>query len=190
MAKSENVYILGGAQSDFARNWNKEGKHFSAVMRETVCAGMQQARIEPSEIQTAHVGNFAAELYGKQGQLNAAVSCYSTGIALRPTAGLSLQSTYIFAKTLGVVPGNWNNPLDRNADYAPLYQAVRHDLRTNGTFELPVGPGKMLFAKSSGWLGHLVEPLSRSRARIQGHKSVEAHRSRSTTSFRVRQNAD
>jgi hypothetical protein len=71
MAKSENVYILGGAQSDFARNWNKEGKHFSAVMRETVNAGMQQARIEPSEIQTAHVGNFAAELYGKQGQLNA-----------------------------------------------------------------------------------------------------------------------
>ncbi len=78
-------------------------------------------------------------------------------IALRPTAGLSLHSTYIFAKTLGVVPGGWNNPLDRNADYAPPYQAVRHDLRTNGTFELPVGPGKMLFAKSSGWLGRLVE---------------------------------
>ena len=71
MAKSESVYILGGAQSDFARNWNKEGRHFSEVMRETVNAAMQQARIEPREIQTAHVGNFAAELYGKQGQLNA-----------------------------------------------------------------------------------------------------------------------
>ncbi len=23
------VYILGGAQSDFARNWNREGKHFA-----------------------------------------------------------------------------------------------------------------------------------------------------------------
>ena len=40
-------------------------------MRETVNAAMEQARIEPREIQTAHVGNFAAELYGKQGQLNA-----------------------------------------------------------------------------------------------------------------------
>ena len=30
------VYILGGSQSDFARNWTKEGKHFVAVMREAV----------------------------------------------------------------------------------------------------------------------------------------------------------
>ena len=71
MANSQSVYILGGGQSDFARNWNKEGNHFSAVMRETVNGAMERARIEPREIQTAHVGNFAAELYGKQGQLNA-----------------------------------------------------------------------------------------------------------------------
>ncbi len=65
------VYILGGAQSDFARNWTKEGKHFVAVMREAAIAAMEQAKIEPREIETAHVGNFAAELYAKQGQLNA-----------------------------------------------------------------------------------------------------------------------
>src|SRR6185437_4370962 len=71
MARTDKVYILGGGQSDFARNWNKEGKHFSAVMRETVHAAMEQAQIEPREIQTAHVGNFAGELYCKQGQINA-----------------------------------------------------------------------------------------------------------------------
>jgi acetyl-CoA C-acetyltransferase len=71
MSKSDKVYILGGAQSDFARNWNKEGKHFSAVMSETVRAAMEQARVEPHEIQTAHLGNFAAELYLKQGQIAA-----------------------------------------------------------------------------------------------------------------------
>lgn len=71
MANPAPVYILGGAQSDFARNWMKEGKHFSVVLRETVCAAMEQARIEPREIETAHVGNFAGELYAKQGQLNA-----------------------------------------------------------------------------------------------------------------------
>ena len=71
MARAEAVYIIGGAQSDFARNWNKEGKHFSAVMREVVNSGLEQAQIEPHEIQTAHVGNFGAELYAKQGQLNA-----------------------------------------------------------------------------------------------------------------------
>ena len=32
------VYILGGYQTDFARNWAKEGKHISAMMREAVQA--------------------------------------------------------------------------------------------------------------------------------------------------------
>src|SRR5229473_470897 len=65
------VYILGGAQSDFARNWTKEGKHFVAVMREAVNDALAAAKLEPREIETAHVGNFAAELYAKQGQLGA-----------------------------------------------------------------------------------------------------------------------
>jgi acetyl-CoA C-acetyltransferase len=69
--KQSPVYILGGAQSDFARNWTKEGKHFVAVMRETVTDALETTKIEPRDVQTAHVGNFAAELYSKQGQLGA-----------------------------------------------------------------------------------------------------------------------
>jgi acetyl-CoA C-acetyltransferase len=69
--KQPAVYILGGAQSDFARNWNKEGKHFVEVMRETATTAMTSSGLEPRDIETAHVGNFAAELYGKQGQLGA-----------------------------------------------------------------------------------------------------------------------
>jgi acetyl-CoA C-acetyltransferase len=69
--KQSPVYILGGAQSDFARNWTKEGKHFVAVMRETVTDALESTKIEPRDVQTAHVGNFAAELYSKQGQLGA-----------------------------------------------------------------------------------------------------------------------
>jgi acetyl-CoA C-acetyltransferase len=69
--KSAPTYILGGAQSDFARNWTKEGKHFVDVMRQTVVDGLANSKLEPREIETAHVGNFAAELYAKQGQLGA-----------------------------------------------------------------------------------------------------------------------
>lgn len=69
--KQAPVYILGGAQSDFARNWTKEGKHFVDVMRQTVTDGLAAAKLEPREVETAHVGNFAAELYAKQGQLGA-----------------------------------------------------------------------------------------------------------------------
>ncbi len=71
MAKAPAVYILGGAQSDFARNWTKEGKHFVAIMREVVLAALETAKLEPHEVETAHVGNFAAELYAKQGHVGA-----------------------------------------------------------------------------------------------------------------------
>ena len=66
-----DVYILGGYQTDFARNWTKEGKHFSALVREGVLGALDRCQIEPGEIESAHVGNFAAELYCMQGHLGA-----------------------------------------------------------------------------------------------------------------------
>src|SRR5713226_7422789 len=71
MTKPAPVYILGGAQTDFARNWSKEGKHFVAMMREATLAALEATNIEPREVETAHVGNFAAELYAKQGHIGA-----------------------------------------------------------------------------------------------------------------------
>src|SRR5579872_7379381 len=69
--KQPPVYILGGAQSDFARNWAREGKHFVNVMSEIVTDAIASSKIDPHEVETAHIGNFAAELYSKQGQLGA-----------------------------------------------------------------------------------------------------------------------
>src|SRR5687767_7949245 len=66
-----NIYIIGGYQTDFARNWSKEKKHFVAMMREAVLGTLELAEVEPKEIETAHVGNFAAELYARQGHLGA-----------------------------------------------------------------------------------------------------------------------
>ncbi len=65
------MYVLGGAQTDFARNWSKEGKHFVAMMREATLGALEATKIEPREVETAHVGNFAAELYAKQGHIGA-----------------------------------------------------------------------------------------------------------------------
>lgn len=70
---SRPVYVLGGHQTDFSRNWNKEAKHIVAMMREAVLGALEQTRVEPGEIETAHVGNFAAELYCMQGHLGAFV---------------------------------------------------------------------------------------------------------------------
>ncbi|HUN59775.1 MAG TPA: acetyl-CoA acetyltransferase [Candidatus Binataceae bacterium] len=84
--KQAPVYILGGAQSDFARNWTKEGKHFVGVMSETVADALNNTKIDPKEVGTAHVGNFAAELYSKQGQLGAFVLETNEAFAGLPTS--------------------------------------------------------------------------------------------------------
>jgi len=48
------------------------------------------------------------------------------------------------------------NPLDRSE--VTLQAGNRpHELRMNGLFELPIGPNKLFFANSSGWLARLLE---------------------------------
>ena len=65
------VYVLGGYQTDFARNWTKENKHIVAMLREAVTGGLEATGLEPKDVEVAHVGNFAAELYCMQGHLGA-----------------------------------------------------------------------------------------------------------------------
>ncbi len=69
--EDKKTYILGGYQTDFARNWQKENKHISAMMREAYEGGTASVRIEPGDINAAFIGNFAAELYSMQGHLGA-----------------------------------------------------------------------------------------------------------------------
>ncbi|MBO6936118.1 MAG: acetyl-CoA acetyltransferase [Deltaproteobacteria bacterium] len=71
MSTIPEVYVLGGYQTDFARNWSKEKKHILAMMREAVLGAMRETQVDPTEVEVAHVGNFAAELYCMQGHLGA-----------------------------------------------------------------------------------------------------------------------
>ncbi|HPY78212.1 MAG TPA: hypothetical protein PLQ45_10235, partial [Anaerohalosphaeraceae bacterium] len=66
-----SVYILGGFQTDFSRNWARENKHISAMMREAYEGSLEATKIKPSDIKAAFIGNFAAELYCMQGHLGA-----------------------------------------------------------------------------------------------------------------------
>ena len=69
--KSGKVYILGGYQTDFARNWSRENKHIAAMMRESYEGSVDATDINPGDIKAAFVGNFAGELYCTQGHLGA-----------------------------------------------------------------------------------------------------------------------
>jgi len=69
--ENNKVYILGGYQTDFARNFSRENKHISAMMREAYEGSIAVTEIDPRDINAAFVGNFAGELYCMQGHLGA-----------------------------------------------------------------------------------------------------------------------
>ena len=69
--RNNQVYILGGYQTDFARNWSRENKHIAAMMREAYEGSIETVEIDPADIDAAFIGNFAAELYCTQGHLGA-----------------------------------------------------------------------------------------------------------------------
>jgi hypothetical protein len=77
-------------------------------------------------------------------------------VTLRPTAGVSLQTSYTWSKLLGY-GGTYTLPFSRKSDYTIQLGDRRHDFRTNGTFGLPLGPGRMLLKNSSGFLARLTE---------------------------------
>jgi acetyl-CoA C-acetyltransferase len=63
------VFVLGGAQTDFARNFEREGGGMFELFRDVAEAAFAATGIEPKEVETAHVGNFVGELFAGQGQL-------------------------------------------------------------------------------------------------------------------------
>lgn len=73
----EKVYILGGAQSDFERNWTKEGKGVTALLKEVIKEALNNTNISFEEIKELNknnkvaifMGNFCAEYYIQQGHL-------------------------------------------------------------------------------------------------------------------------
>src|SRR5256886_10643256 len=68
---SESVYILGGGRTDFKRNLKKEGKTIRHLIIEAGRKAIDDAKIDPAEIQAGAVGNFNAGQFTKQLQLGA-----------------------------------------------------------------------------------------------------------------------
>ena len=68
---SEPVYILGGGRTDFKRNLKKEGKTIRHLIIEAGKKAIDDAKIDPAEIQAGAVGNFNAGQFTKQLQLGA-----------------------------------------------------------------------------------------------------------------------
>lgn len=73
------VYVLGGAQTDFERNWKKENKNQVALLKEVIADGLDNVGLTYDDIVDLNkdnkvacfVGNFIAEHYVDQGHLGA-----------------------------------------------------------------------------------------------------------------------
>ena len=73
----EKVYVLGGAQTDFERNWSKEGKNVIGLLKEVIKDAFENTNISFEEIIKLNkknkvaifMGNFIAEYYISQGHL-------------------------------------------------------------------------------------------------------------------------
>ena len=50
------VYLLGGYQTDFADNWARNGMEIADMMRHTVLHGLAETKLEPQDIEVAHIG--------------------------------------------------------------------------------------------------------------------------------------
>jgi acetyl-CoA C-acetyltransferase len=66
-----SVYVLGGFQTDFSRNYTREGLGLVDLFTDTVTGALRTAYIEATEVEVAHVGNFIGELMCYQGHLGA-----------------------------------------------------------------------------------------------------------------------
>jgi acetyl-CoA C-acetyltransferase len=80
------VYILGGAQTDFGRNWSRENLGLYDMFKEVLMESISEADIEPMQIEVGHVGNFVGELFTGQGLLGGFFGHVYDELADIPTA--------------------------------------------------------------------------------------------------------
>ncbi|HMF02426.1 MAG TPA: TonB-dependent receptor [Terriglobia bacterium] len=85
---------------------------------------------------------------------------------LRNIAGFNFQTSYTWSKELGIDPNSvpngiaaagFTDPTNQHGDYTLLRTNRTHVVRTYGSYDLPVGPGKSLAGNSHGVLARVIE---------------------------------
>ncbi len=86
MKPSAAVYVLGGNQTDFARNWAREELGLYDMFAECLRDAIVDAGVDPGQIEVGHVGNFVGELFAGQGLLGGFFGHVFPELASLPTA--------------------------------------------------------------------------------------------------------
>lgn len=142
---SKPVFILGGAQTDFARAWSRDGRDLADIARDALEGALADARLEPEAVQSIHVGNAFAELQRGQAHLSSLpASLFPEWIgvpAMRHEAACASGSLAVLAAMAEIEAGRYD---------CVLVLGVEEERNTPGT----VASENM---NAAAWVGH--EPM-------------------------------
>ena len=82
----DNVWILGGYQSDFARNLTREARDFADLTAEVVDNTLAAAELDASDINVVHVANAFGEMFARQAHLGAMPASVNDGLWNTPAS--------------------------------------------------------------------------------------------------------
>jgi len=80
MSSSSGVWVVGSYQTDFARNYKREGLDVGDLVGEVVEATLSDAGVGPEQVEAIHLGNAFGQLFNGQGQLGAMPATVEPGL--------------------------------------------------------------------------------------------------------------
>ena len=106
------IYILGGHQTDFARNAARAGEGLFEMLRAAVVGALEDASLQACDIESGHVGNFVGELFTGQGQIGGMLAAIDPGLygtpAGRHEAACASGSIAMLAATAEIECGRYD----------------------------------------------------------------------------------
>jgi acetyl-CoA C-acetyltransferase len=112
---ASNVWILGGYQTDFARNFTREDRDFAALTTEVVDLTLSASMIDAADIEVVHVANAFGEMFARQGHLGAMPATVHGGLwdtpATRHEAACASGSVAALAAMADLRAGNYRTAL-------------------------------------------------------------------------------
>ena len=107
---SGSVWIAGSYQSDYARNYAREGLEISHMVAEAVTGTLEAAGTAAQDVEAIHVGNAFGQLFTGQGQLGAMPATVEPALwgkpAARHEAACASGSIAVLLERDGAIPVN------------------------------------------------------------------------------------
>src|SRR5664280_3500410 len=142
MTTQQPVWIVGGYQSDFARNFTRESLEISDLVAETTTGTLAGAGISAGQVGVIHVGNAMGEFYVKQGHLGSMVASVVPALsgvpATRHEAACASGGVAVLAAMADLESGRYD---------VALVVGVESERNVPGA----VGAG---YLASAAWVGH------------------------------------